>query len=211
LTVRRGSSLRLPGVVVHRAVDLRPEDVVRDRGVLVTSSCRTLVDVCGRLGPVLTEKLLDEGLIARRWTVLQLQQCLSRARQNTPGREFLEHLLRLRGGDVNSDSLLEAKAFRALAPLKPFEVHFVVVLGASVYVLDAAWPECKVAAEIVGRAHRMASLSAFDRERRKLNNLGMAGWKICHLTAGMSPREMLTAVRSMLTEARRVHFYPENR
>jgi hypothetical protein len=111
---------------------------------------------------------------------------------------------------VSSDSVLEARAFRALAPLAPFEVHFPVVLGASVYVLDAAWPDCKVGAEIVGRSHRLASLSAFDRERRKLNALGLAGWKICHLTAAMSRPDMVMAVRLMLAEARRVQFYPDN-
>ena len=111
---------------------------------------------------------------------------------------------------MSADSVLEAKAFRALAPLRPFEVHFAVVLGASVYVLDAAWPDCKVGAEIVGRSHRLASLSAFDRERRKLNALGLAGWKICHLTAAMSRPDMVMAVRLMLAEARRVQFYPEN-
>ncbi len=93
-------------------------------------------------------------------------------------------------------------------PLRPFEVHFALVFGNSVYVLDAAWPECKVGVEIIGRAHRLASLSAFDRERRKLNALGMAGWKICHLTAAMSPRDMAMAARAMLAEGagrRRVH------
>ncbi len=101
LTVKRGRGVRLPGVVVHRAVDLRPDDVVRERGVLVTSSCRTLVDISGRLGPVLTERLLDEGLIARRWTVSRVQECLSRARQNVPGRESLERLLWARGSDAS--------------------------------------------------------------------------------------------------------------
>jgi hypothetical protein len=70
---------------------------------------------------LLTEKLLDEGLIARRWTVLQLQGPFSRARPNNPDREFLTRLLLARGGDVSSDSVLEAKAFRALAPLVPFK------------------------------------------------------------------------------------------
>ncbi len=80
-----------------------------------------------------------------------------------------------------------------------------LAFGASVYVLDAAWPGRKVGVEIIGRAHRLASLSAFDRERRKLNALCVAGWKICHLTAAMSPRDMLAAVRAMLAESRRVH------
>jgi very-short-patch-repair endonuclease len=205
LTIQRSSYVRPRGVVVHRVADLGPEDVVTERGVLVTSPSRTLVDLSGRLGPVLTEKLVDEGLIARRWTSVQLQECLHRARTNLAGRDFLERLLRQRGGDPNADSVLEAKAFRALGALRPFEVHFAVAIGSRVYVVDVAWPECKVAAEVVGRAHRLASLSAFDRERRKLNALGVAGWRICHLTAAMSPEDMLGTVRAVLVEANNAH------
>jgi hypothetical protein len=87
---------------------------------------------------------------------------------NTPGRPHLERLLRLRADDRIADSVLEAKAFRALAPLRPFEVHFPVEMGTAVYILDAAWPLHRVGAEVIGHAHRAASRSAFDRERRKL-------------------------------------------
>lgn len=198
LTLPRGACLRLPGVVVHRCSSLSGEDLVVARGVLVTSPARTLVDLGGRLGPARMEKLLDEGLIVRRWTVRQLQECLSRAPRNTPGRHFLAVLLQHRDASPGADSALEARAFRALASLEPFDVHFVVVIGTSVYVVDAAWPDRKVGAEIVGRAHRAASLSAFDRERRKLNALSAAGWRICHLTAAMSPEEMVGSVRAML-------------
>jgi Transcriptional regulator, AbiEi antitoxin len=206
LTVRQGSYVRPPGVIVHRAMNLAAADVEKKRGVQVTSAPRTLVDLAGRLGPALTEKLLDEGLIARRWTVAELRECLRRAHQNARGRQVLERLLMQRAGDATADSLLEARAFRALAPLRPFEVHFTVDIGRSVYVLDAAWPQFKVGAEVVGRAHRLASLSAFDRERRKLNALGAAGWRICHLTAAMSPRDIVSAVRAMLAGSGFVDF-----
>jgi Transcriptional regulator, AbiEi antitoxin len=206
LTVRGGSYVRRPGVIVHRARNLTAPDVENKRGVQVTSAPRTLVDLAGRLGPGLTEKLVDEGLVARRWTVAGLRECLGRTHQNARGRQVLERLLLERGGDASADSVLEATAFRALAPLRPFEVHFTVEIGGSVYVLDVAWPQFKVGAEVVGRAHRLASLSAFDRERRKLNALGVAGWRICHLTAAMSPRDMVSAVRAMLAGPRLVDF-----
>jgi len=202
LTLPRQDYSRPPGVTVHRSTDLAEEDIVERSGVLVTSAPRTLVDLVGRLGLVVTEKLLDEGLIERRWTVEQLQDCLGRARQNVPGRARLRDLLALRAEDPNADSVLESRVFRALGPLMPFEVHFNVVLGGHVYVIDAAWPEDRVGAEVVGRAHRVASRSAFDRERRKLNELGAFGWKIAHLTAVMSAEEMIAAVRPLLGRTR---------
>jgi very-short-patch-repair endonuclease len=202
LTVPREVHSRPPGVTVHRSTDLGEEDIVRRHGVLVTSAPRTLIDLSARVGPAVTERLLDEGLIERRWTVEQLQDCLRRARPNVPGRAQLRDLMAVRAEEPNADSVLESRVFRALQPLMPFEVHFSTVLGDGVYVIDAAWPENKVGAEVVGRAHRVASRSAFDRERRKLNELGAFGWKIAHLTAVISAEEMIGAVSSLLGRTR---------
>jgi hypothetical protein len=202
LTLPRQGRSRPPGVIVHKSTDLAEEDIVERNGVLVTSAPRTLVDLAGRLGPAVTEKLLDEGLIERRWTVEQLHDCLSRARQNVPARARLRELVTVRAEEPHADSVLESRVFRALEPLMPFEVHFSTVLCGHVYVIDAAWPEDRVGAEVVGRAHRVASRSAFDRERRKLNELGASGWRIAHLTAVMSAEEMIAAVRSLLVRPR---------
>lgn len=198
ITVLEQGSGCPPGVVAHRSGDLTADDIVRKRGVLVTSPCRTLVDLAGRLGPVLTEKTLDEGLIKRRWTVADVQACLGRARPNLAGRGYVEKLLSLRAEDPSADSELEARVFRVLQRFAPFEPHFPVVLGGHVYVLDAAWPERMAAVEIVGRSHRLASRSAFDRERDKLNDLTHHGWRIVHLTATMSDAKMIAIVEGLL-------------
>jgi len=201
LTLPRNGSSRLPGVIVHRSSDLSAVDIATIRGLSVTSPCRTLVDLASRLGPVLTEKTLDEGLIQRRWTAIELLACLNRARANIPGRAQLEKLLLLRAEEPGADSQLEVRAFRAIAPLAPYATHFSVPVGSCVYVLDVAWPDQMVAAEIVGRSHRVASRSAFDRERRKLNALAGAGWRVAHLTAAMSEAEMVGAVQALLPGA----------
>jgi hypothetical protein len=116
-----GARSRLSGIVVHRSSDLSAADVVTKRGVQVTSPARTLLDLAGRLGPRLTEKLLDEGIIARRWTAAEVSGALSRARPNLAGRTILEGLLAHRLEAPTADSVLEARAFRALEPLRPFE------------------------------------------------------------------------------------------
>jgi very-short-patch-repair endonuclease len=198
LSVPAGSRSRLTGIVLHRVTDLSARDIIERRGVLVTTPCRTLVDLAGRLGPVLTEKTLDEGLVQRRWTVSDLVECLARARQNAPGRTWLESCLHFRSEDTNADSVLEARVFRALSGVVPFAAHYSIVIGGSVYVVDGAWPERMVAMEIAGRSHRLASRSAFDRERDKFNALGSAGWRIVHLTSTMSNAEMVALVRRAL-------------
>jgi very-short-patch-repair endonuclease len=146
---------------------------------------------------------LDEGVIERRFRVTDLLACLQRSSPNAPGRAGLERLLDVRREMPSADSVLEALAFEALKPLAPFRTHFVTAVGKAVYVIDVAWPRQRVGAEVVGRAHRVVSLSAFDRERRKLNILGAAGWQIAHLTAAMTADEMVTAVESLLVGAPR--------
>jgi hypothetical protein len=64
-------------------------------------------------------------------------------------------------------------------------------------VIDVAWPGQRVGAEVGGRAHRAFPLSAFDRERRKLDVLGAADWQIAHLTAAMSAAE-IAAVKALM-------------
>jgi hypothetical protein len=201
LTVPRARNGRVSGVTVHRSSEqLDALDLIRKRGLLVTSQPRTLVDMAGRWGPVLTEKQLDEGVIAHRWTIREVQSSLARARPNLPGRPHLESLLAQRAEEPSADSLLEARIFRILEPLGPFKTHFCTVIGDRVYVIDIAWPWIKVGAEIAGRAHRLASRSAFDRERRKFNDLLAAGWLIGNITATMSNADALGAVEPLLRE-----------
>jgi very-short-patch-repair endonuclease len=192
---------RLSGVRAHRCTSLAPEDMVTRYGVLVTSPARTIVDLAGRASKPFLERMVDEALIARHLTVAELRGCLGRAAANKLGRQALDHLLLLRSEEPVADSALELRAYRALEPLQPFYAHFGLTLGRSVYVLDAAWPRHKVAAEVIGRSHRVASRSAFDRERRKFNALAGAGWQVAHLTAAMSDDEMRQAVIALLPQA----------
>jgi len=198
LTVGSDVHSRPSGVVVHRTRSLDLADVVGRSGVAVTSPCRTLVDMAQRLGPVVTEKVLDEGLISKRWAVQELQACLGRARPNLGGRALLERLLAARAEEPGADSALEARSYRLLRSFRPFEAHHVVVVEGRSYCLDAAWPAKRVAAEIVGRAHRVASRSAFDRERLKLNALSAAGWRVVHIVSTMSDDAVLAAVSAAL-------------
>jgi hypothetical protein len=198
LTVPCSARHRLAGVIVHRCRTLTRQEVVARFGVLVTTPARTLVDIAGRYRASVLERILDEGLIERRFGVAELQGCLQRLPVNAAGRSVLDRLLGMRSEGPVADSVLEARAFEALRPLSPFKAHFVLPIGTVVYVIDAAWPDKRVGAEIVGRTHRVASRSAFDRERRKLNDLASAGWRIAHLTSAMSAGEMVGAVRRLL-------------
>lgn len=198
LTVPVTCRNRLAGVVVHRSRALPAEDVTTKYGVLITTPARTLMDLAGRLDLDLLARTLDEGMLARVWRASDVLSSLDRAPVNVPGRQLLTSLLNLRLERPSADSILEQRVFPALEPLWPFEAHYPLTIGTMTYLIDAAWPEQRVGAEIVGRAHRVVSRSAFDRERRKLNALAAAGWRVAHLTAAMSTDEILQAVRALL-------------
>lgn len=193
-TVRR----RLDNVIVHRRRPLVEGEWVTKYGARMTSAARTLVDLAGRLELPVLERTLDEGLLQRALALTDVRRSLDGAPANLAGRGALEDLLALRMEGPTADSALEIKVFHVLRELAPFEAHYQVDIGRRTYLLDAAWPHRRVAAEIVGRSHRVVSRSAFDRERRKLNDLVAAGWRIAHLTAAMSPDEMIDAVQALL-------------
>ena len=197
LTVPRHYRPRLAGVTAHRCLQLSPRDVEAKCGVLVTSPARTLVDLASRYNLRVLGRILDEGLIERRLSVAGLKASSQRATANAPGKARIDELISLRAEGRLADSMLEARAFDALEPLSPFKVHFRLGIGRALYIIDVAWPNKRVGAEIVGRTHRVASRSAFDRERRKLNDLAAAGWRVAHLTSVMSPHEMVEAVRKL--------------
>jgi very-short-patch-repair endonuclease len=198
LTVPRSFSGRLAGVRLHRRDFPGPEDLETRYGVQLTTATRTLVDMAPRLERRLLERTLDEGMLQRLWTADDIMACVSRAPANLAHRRELRRLLGLRAEEPEADTHLELRAFRAMAPLGPFETHYLVTVAGLTYVLDAAWPEQRVGVEVDGRAHRVVSRGAFDRERRKLNALAAARWRVAHLTAAMSDDEMVEAVRSLL-------------
>jgi Transcriptional regulator, AbiEi antitoxin len=198
LTVPRHHHPRLAGVALHRRGPLPRQDVTVKYGVPVTTTARTFVDLAGRYELPALARAVDEALIERRLNIADLNTCWQRTPLNAPGRSKIQQLLAQRSEGPAADSVLEARAFEALRALAPFKAHFMIVAGEAVFVIDAAWPDKRVGAEIVGRDHRVASRTAFDRERRKLNALAAAGWRIAHLTSVMNAGEMVEAVRRLL-------------
>jgi very-short-patch-repair endonuclease len=198
LTVDAQSRRRLEAVTLHKTGPVPVRDVVTRRGVAVCSPARTIVDLASQLGPSRLGAIIDEGLVRRLWTIDEVAACLARQDRQRHGGPQLRRLIALRATELAADSLLEQRILRNLAPLRPFEVHHQVVIGGRVYVLDAAWPELRVAAEIDGRTYRTNSRTAFERETRKLNDLASANWLVAHLSAGMSAAACVATMRRMM-------------
>jgi hypothetical protein len=171
LIVDSGANLRLTGVRLHYVGPLPERDAERRRNVLVTTKLRTVCDLAETLDSFLLERLLDEGLVLRWWSVPALRATVAHLPAYRHGSRRLRSLLAVRESQPTPDSPLEQRVFSYLAPLQPFVPHFQANLGGHVFVLDAAWPMYQVAAEIDNRSWRATSRSAHDRESRKLNVL----------------------------------------
>ncbi|MHB1534806.1 MAG: type IV toxin-antitoxin system AbiEi family antitoxin domain-containing protein [Acidimicrobiales bacterium] len=202
LTVIAPQRVRLTGVVVHRVEHLAAIDIERRSGVALTSPTRTLVDLAGWVEAPLLERILEDGVVRRRWTYRSVDECLARA--GTAGRRGsadLGALVRARRGDPRGDSRLEQQVIRILRPLGPFEVHFQVIVGGGrVLIVDVAWPHFRVAVEVDGWQHDGSSMAEFTRDRSRRNALQAAGWSVGHITAGMTPETILVEVGRLLPD-----------
>jgi very-short-patch-repair endonuclease len=190
LTVELPRAPCFEGVRIHRVRGLGSSDVIKVKGIRVTTPARTLVDLAGRLAPDYLARVLDEGRIRRLWTPAELAATADRAGSRGRGRNSsLRELIR-RQDDVQIESMLEARIIRALQPFAPFEVQYQLVLDGHVLILDIAWPRPRVAVESDGWGVRSRSRTKFDQDRRKGNLLAAHGWTVVHLTSAMSDDEI---------------------
>jgi hypothetical protein len=189
----------LGGVTIHRVSRLDSGDTEARRGIRITTKVRTMVDMAAQLPPKSAARLIDEGTIARWWTARDLLACIDRVDPaRKAGARALRSLLNARSDERPLDSILERRMIEILAPYGPFEVHYEIVLGSEVIVLDIAWPQCLVAAEVDSWSIHGRSRSKFDHDRLRNNLLVAHGWRLAHLTSAMDASTILREVGRLL-------------
>ena len=177
-----------------RCVALPESDVVVHRGVRCTSPLRTAVDLArsGRAEetvPVLDELLARTGLLVPDVLAAAVPGsgadaldavCWVDARAESPPESLVRVQLRRRG----------------LVPVPQFVVRD--ARGGFVARVDLAFPEQRVAVEYDGAWH--AEPGQFAKDRRRLNALLAAGWRVVHLTAAdlRTPDAVAARVRALL-------------
>ena len=113
VTVPRRGVKRRPGIRVHFSSELGPRDVMRHKGIPVTSPARTLVDLAGVGGDKLLRTAIRRAL-AKRW--VSIRQLVATRRRLGPrrGSARLDRVLatatptRSELGDVVLDLLMES-------------------------------------------------------------------------------------------------------
>jgi hypothetical protein len=185
---RRGRSPA--GIVAHRDGTLRPQDRTRWKGIPVTTVERTLVDLAG-----------SEPIEALREAVGQAEQL--RALNRDRLRALLRHCrgrrgvarLRLVLDEVRSPanrtrSELERLFLRMCDRTGMSEpaVNALIEVEDDLLEVDFVWPAARFAVEADSRRHHDTD-TAFQTDRRRDQQLQLAGWRIARCTWEQVERE----------------------
>ena len=163
---------RPPGIVVHRRADLGTE-VTRHRGIPVTNTICTLIDLATLLGPRDLEAVVNE---ADKLDLID-PECLRTALDTTrprPGVRVLRDLL-----DRSTFTLTDSELERRLLALARTAGLDRPETGCEVngFKVDFYWPDLQLVVETDGlRYHRTPAQQVRDRIRDQ-----------AHTAAGMTP------------------------
>ena len=171
-----------PGLVVHR-VGRRPP-INRIDGIPTTSAIRTLIDLGSVLGNDDLELALEDALRRRLVSVTRLQESLGAVRGRR-GTKILRALVAARVDRPRAtDSTFEVRLMKLLNDSglpSPVSQHLMKFSDGTSVRLDFAYPEVSVGIE--ADSYRWHSgRRAWSKDRTRLNQLSMEGWRIFHVT-----------------------------
>ena len=182
-----------PGAGVRVSSSASIEDVVRDRhGLSRTGAVRTAVDLVRRYelddGVVLLDRLVEAGL-ADLTAVRSAVAALPRGR----GSKLARDVTRLADGLAGSPQETRLRLLIARAglpsPVAQFRIYDDEGLIARA---DFAYPDRRIVIEYDGIWH--GEPGQFAKDRRRLNRLTAAGWRLIFVTAAdlLRPERLLT-------------------
>ena len=190
LPVPPGSNISVvPGILVRRRI-LDPGHLTVRGGVRTTSATWTAVDLA-RAGALDDTVVLIDQFVDVKVTTLENLAALA---ATAPGCRQVREAIRLADGLAGSpqETRLRLLVHRSALP-KPVAQFVVRDRAGFVARVDLAWPEAKIALEYEGVWHGEAPQQVVA-DRRRLNRLTAAGWRVIFVTAGdlRNPERLLT-------------------
>ncbi|MGY1708498.1 endonuclease domain-containing protein [Geodermatophilus sp. SYSU D00758] len=197
LTVPRGHHhVRVAGIRVRRA-DLPAGEVLRRRGIRVTTPEATAVRVAAALpadaGVVAVDQLVATGVVDLA-TIRELA-AVGRGPGSARAREVVARADGL--AESPQETRLRLLIGRGGLPV-PVAQYQVQDERGVVARVDFAWPDRRIAVEYDGTWH--AEPGQFARDRRRLNRLQAAGWRVVFVTAAdlHRPDDLITRLAAAL-------------
>ena len=183
--MRYPAQRRIPRAIVHRSVDLEPDDCVVVKGLPVTTPARTLCDAGLHFPPREVQRMLDHGIADGM--VTRSEMAAIRERVGERGRNGVVSvdaaLVGLPPGAEETDSSGEIALLRLIADRglpEPVRQHPVRV-GFNRYRLDLSYPDALLALEYDGRDIH-TRYDRFVADRRRQNDIVSIGWTVLRYT-----------------------------
>jgi very-short-patch-repair endonuclease len=178
ITLPSRSSRSRPGIRVHRARSLDPEDVRCHNGLPLTAPVRTLVDVAQFLSPRDLQRAYEQTQILRLVRPAELHAALDRS----PGRRGAAAIRALLDEDFRPGLTRSAAEARLLALLRAAKLP-PTATNACVgrHEVDFLWQPQRLIVEMDGFAYH-ASRAAFERDRLRDAELQADGYRVLRVT-----------------------------
>lgn len=198
LTVPSGHNpVRMAGVRLRRA-RIDEDDVRRRLGVRVCTAEKTALSVAAILPREDAVVAVDQMVAAGVVDLAPVRALAAGARG--PGAARARDVCRMADGLAESPQETRLRLLIGRSSLPPPVAQYRIV-DAQGFVarVDFAWPAHKVAVEYDGMWH--AEAGQFARDRRRLNRLQAAGWRVVFVTAAdlHRPEELLARIAAALT------------
>jgi hypothetical protein len=189
-----GRSLRLAGVTLRRSRIITPADATRHKRIPVTSIGRTIVECAGRLTVAETLKNIDAAVRRDRRHLEATRAAFARLASGGNRRLLAIRAalgLRLPGYDPG-ESDLELRSLHALtgAGLPMPVQQLPVTLHGKRYRIDLAYPDLKIAIELLGWEWH-GGRAAFDADHARANDLVSIGYRLLQFTSAMSDDDLV--------------------
>ncbi|CAN5663194.1 DUF559 domain-containing protein [soil metagenome] len=184
LTVGRGQSARLPGVVVHRS-PLAARDTTVLQGVPATAPGRTLVDCASVLGPNRLQRMVDQAVQRRLVLPGEIPAIWDavRAQPGRAGEGRLRTAMEPWEGSITPDSTPEARLRRQLQqwgyPEPELQVPVHDESGRVIGRVDVGWSIVRIGLEYDSEEFHGPSRWASDEARHRA--IEALGWRLIHV------------------------------
>ncbi len=192
VSVPRNRRPDLPGIRIHRARDLRPDEVTTVEGIPVTTPARTLLDIGETMSAREVEQAFAKALRMKLVTVAEMEAMVARHPRHR-GAPVLRRLLDAERDPAFTRSQAEERLLEIVREARLPEpavnarvMHFEV---------DFLWTVSRLIAEVDGYAYH-GGVRSFVADRRRDAELTAAGYRVLRFTwADLTGGRMATAAR----------------
>jgi predicted transcriptional regulator of viral defense system len=183
VTVPGRSGRSRPGIQVHRPVAFEATDVTRVDGIPCTTVARTLVDVAAEIDRPGLERAVERAEILRVFDLAAVEEVLARAGRPSAAKVLRAVLESYAPEPAFTRSELE-KAFLRLcrqAGVPGPHVNTFTALPGDGFEVDFTWPDRRLKIEADSRRFH-GTRRAFEDDRRRDQQLTVAGWRVVRFT-----------------------------